>query len=292
MTGRLNRAVLGAGTLALLILLQPAPGVAQSGLLGPPTVADTPGSGELAGLPQARSQAVSTNGLVNDRAGQICNGNGCTQSETTIATKGGSIFYAGWNDSEGFFNPAAGVSGFGVSIDGGTTWSDGGGLPQGGGLVSGDPSLAVCDNPDQVFMANLFFPAGAANADLSVHTGTRVGTTVNWGPPVNVTQTPSRFEDKEYLVCDRLTNNLYLSYTNFGFNGQIEFRRSTDGNLTWSAPVVLQPEELFVVNQGSYPAVGPNGEVCVAWVRRWLTHSTPQIQVRCSIDQGRRSARR
>lgn len=212
--------------------------------------------------------------------------NGCTQSETTIATNGGMVMYGGWNDAEGFFNTAAGVTGYGVSTDGGVTWTDGGGLPQTGGKVSGDPALAVCNNPDQVFMANLFFPTGAVNADLSVHTGTRSGSTVIWGAPKNVTNSTSFFDDKVYLICDRTNNNLYMSYTRFGSNGQIEFRRSIDSNVTWGTAVVLQTEEGATVNQGSYPATGPNGEVCVAWVRGWLTQQIPEIRMRCSTDQG------
>jgi len=278
---------LGAGILAVLTFGHAAPTEAQLGRLGPPSAARPKGAGVPAGLPAERGEAVSANVLVNDPRGQLCGVDGCVQSETTIATNGGTVLYAGWNDSEGFFNPAAGVSGFGVSTDGGATWTDGGGLPQGAGLVAGDPSMAVCNDPNQVFYANLYVRTGQANPDISVHTGARAGNTVSWSAPVLATRTDSVFEDKEYLVCDRTNNNLYLAYTAFGFNGQIEFRRSTDGNQSWGPPVILQREEASTVNQGAYPATGPNGEVCVAWVRGWLTQLRPQIRLRCSIDQGR-----
>lgn len=286
MTKWIRVVMLGASVLALLTLEPSAPASAQSGRLGPPRAVPVERAGEPSGLPGVRGEAVSANVLVNDPLFQPC-GTGCVQSETTIATNGGTVLYAGWNDSEGFFNGAVGVSGWGLSTDGGATWLDGGGLPQGNGTVSGDPSLAVCNDPDEVFYANLYVPAGQGNPDISVHTGRRVGSTVNWSAPVLATSTPGVFEDKEYLVCDRTNNNLYLSYTAFGFNGQIELRRSTDGNQTWSPPVVLQPEEASTVNQGSYPATGPSGEVCVAWVRGWQTQPRPEIRMRCSIDQGR-----
>jgi hypothetical protein len=80
---------------------------------------------------------------------------------------------------------------------------------------------------------------------------------------------------------------LYVSVTNFaevcgvdfGGFGTIELYRSLDGGSTWSNTVV-QPDETIVtdpsapncgqdgvVDQGAVPAVGPDGEVYVAWER-------------------------
>lgn len=67
----------------------------------------------------------------------------------------------------------------------------------------------------------------------------------------------------------------------FGF-GQIELYRSLDNGATWSR-TIIQPDESFItdpadpncgadgiVDQGSMPAVGPDGELYVVWERGWF----------------------
>src|SRR5439155_23619656 len=71
--------------------------------------------------------------------------------------------------------------------------------------------------------------------------------------------------------------------------GQIELVRSTDGGTTWFPPTVVEPEDPPLLNQGAVPAVGPGGEVYVAWEQGGRGTSgigKATIQLRKSIDQG------
>ncbi|MFB3056225.1 MAG: T9SS type A sorting domain-containing protein, partial [Ignavibacteriaceae bacterium] len=75
------------------------------------------------------------------------------------------------------------------------------------------------------------------------------------------------FEDKEWAATDLnpaspFANNLYCSWTRFDFGTEILLVRSTDEGITWSNPVSVSDESSV---QGSFPAVGPNGELYVVW---------------------------
>jgi hypothetical protein len=285
--------LLVVGCLSILILLAPlglvaesqeAPGIEE--LLTPPGETEFVPAG-VSAIPGEKSAQVGPNILVNDPTDLDSEGRGIVQSETSIAVFDNNIA-VGWNDSKGFFE-AVGVSGWGVSTNFGTIFTDGGGLPLDNGNTRGDPAMTVC--PDGTFhYANLFENPAGGNSALSVHSGTVSGGTINWGSPVIAVESATDFLDKEYLVCGP-NGDLYMSYTRFidsGGNGQIEFVRSTDGNTTWSSPLVLQAAE-DVVNQGSYPAAGPHtsDQVCVAWQRGWLdADPVDTIEVRCSTNRG------
>src|SRR6185436_7146336 len=77
-------------------------------------------------------------------------------------------------------------------------------------------------------------------------------------------------DDKEILAVDNNQasasyGNLYLVWTDFGFAGSpIRALRSTDGGATWSAAATLSTGGVV---QGAWPAVAPNGDVFVAWLR-------------------------
>jgi hypothetical protein len=83
--------------------------------------------------------------------------------------------------------------------------------------------------------------------------------------------------------------------------GQIEIYASPDKGETWFRSIV-QPDETLsvggntgIINQGSQPAVGPDGTLYVAWERGWLSPFFgqagagvyPQIRVASSHDSGR-----
>jgi hypothetical protein len=140
--------------------------------------------------------------------------------------------------------------------------------------------------------------ARAAISAIGVHRGTFSGSTLNWGPPIVASVADDidgmDFLDKEYIACDPASGDLYVAYTKFlvsgAGTGQIELVSSSDGGLTWSAPTLVEAESLTGdVHQGAYPAVGPAGEVYVAWEEGFLGTSSlgrPSIEVRKSTDAG------
>lgn len=233
------------------------------------------------------------------------------RSETTIAaSKNGNNLVAGWNDAEGFCGtpfgapcptPAVkGLSGFAYSLDDGTTWTDGGAPFNASGVMTrGDPSLDVGGaGNDTFYYANLAASATTgAGAGMIVHRGTFKAQTFSWDTATIIPPPfAGAFLDKELLATDKNGSrpHVYISVTNFfagvGTRGQIEAYSSTDGGTTYARSIV-HPAEFPVLDQGSAPAVGPNGEVYVAWERGWQAPAGgqgifPQIRLKTSLDNG------
>ncbi len=225
--------------------------------------------------------------LVNDR-GQL----GLGQSEVTIADHGGTIV-VGFNDAAGFFDFEQGVTGYAVSPDRGKTFIDGGGLPRmpsPGFFHLGDPSLAA-DNGGTFYFADicLDFSTEPVLSGICLTTGRRHGRSIDWNTPIYAVSSLPDFLDKEMVAVGRDGRDVYISYTRFSAEdpcGQIEVVSSHDGGRSFLAPVVVQPGEDCVVNQGSEPAIGTNGEVYVTFERDWLTSLTPRIMASRSLTRG------
>lgn len=265
--------------------------------------------------PAGRPPQVGPNVQVNDPQVPFPNGLLGRSEATLTATPEGLRIVAGWNDADGFcgppFNaactppPTPGVSGYGVSTDGGRTFTDGGAPPTGtvvafgpgpsgtstsGVYVTGtDPSVdAAGPSGDDVYFTTIaFFDDFLGNtAGVSVHRGGFThGHHFAWGAPVLLQSPgyPGDFLDKEHVEADG--DSVYVTVTSFlqvaGIpaigTGQIEAYRSHDGGTTWFRSVI-QPDETLsptlgtgVVNQGSEPAVGTHGEVYAAWQRGFLS---------------------
>lgn len=231
---------------------------------------------------------------------------GFTQSETSTAWCGNNVVI-GFNDSgsflETFFLPG-GLSFNGVarSTNKGGSFTDLGYLNP--GLVftdslSGDPVVA-CSDPNTFYYASLF--ERAATSDISVSKSFDGGQT--FGSPVSAVSKngTTHFLDKEWLVVDPTNpNRIYVTYTDFDDSGSlcgldpvsglpipraaIELVRSTDGGVSWGPPVVIQEVcgDSFV--QGSQVAVGPGGEVYVAW-EAFAASGAREIDIRKSTDNG------
>lgn len=88
----------------------------------------------------------------------------------------------------------------------------------------------------------------------------------------------SKEQDKEWAAVDRANNNIYVTWTQFdNYNSpspndfsNIHFSKSTDGGATWTE--ALQINEVSGdcldddnTTEGAVPAIGPSGEVYVAW---------------------------
>lgn len=98
-----------------------------------------------------------------------------------------------------------------------------------------------------------------------------------------------KFHDKEWVALNPKNNNLYMTWTQFdAYDSKdpadfsfIVFSKSTDGGETWSDPkqISFVPGDCRDNDQtaeGAVPAVGPNGELYVAWSRNdsiWFNYS-------------------
>jgi hypothetical protein len=81
-------------------------------------------------------------------------------------------------------------------------------------------------------------------------------------------------QDKEFLAVDTsggaFNGNVYVTWTSIGGTPvgpgtPIYLSRSTNGGASFTVPMLVSPATH--VTQGSEPAVGPNGELYVAWFR-------------------------
>ncbi len=155
--------------------------------------------------------------------------------------------------------------GFYASTNAGQTWSDGL-ISRLGFQAAGDPAVGF-DRVGNVYFACLHFNRSDFANLISVSKSIDGGKT--FGPPVAVTGGASivDFNDKEYLAVDAtggpFDGVVYVSWTHFTANSaDIRIARSTNGGISWSAPTSVSDTPL---NQCSVPAIGPNGEVYVAW---------------------------
>ncbi|MCK9426058.1 MAG: T9SS type A sorting domain-containing protein [Ignavibacteriaceae bacterium] len=147
--------------------------------------------------------------------------------------------------------------------------------------VWGDPCV-IYDGLGNLFFAHLSYP-GYVSANwidrIVVQRSTDNGKT--WNDGVGVFYNPPKQQDKEWLAVDlhsQYKNNLYTSWTEFDKYGstakpdstRILFSRSTNQGETWSRAVKVSDKGGNCIDEdntveGAVPAVGPNGEVYVAW---------------------------
>jgi len=253
------------------------------------------------------------------------------RSETSIAAaSNGKYLVAGWNDADGFCGPPFGApctppatpggSGYGWSADGGRTWTDEGapfvvGTAEGNKITLGDPSLDVGGRGnDTIYYANLSVDQTDPSFDLSgagmtVHSGSFKGNSFSWTNGTFIAAPrDTDFLDKEHIAADKRggSGDVHVSATNFmevggipffGF-GQIEVYTSNDGGASFGPASIVQADETIsvplnqgIINQGSMPAVGPQGNVYVIWERGFLYPLTgsaqaPQIVISTSTDGG------
>ncbi len=146
--------------------------------------------------------------------------------------------------------------------------------------VWGDP-VTLFDASGNLYYVHLSNPADGYWIDrIVIQKSTDNGATFNDGTHTGVFYPHN--QDKAWIAADLTNspyrNNLYVTWTEFDDYGsnnpndssRILFSRSTDFAESWSEPVRINDVNGDCVDsdntvEGAVPAVGPNGEIYVAW---------------------------
>jgi Secretion system C-terminal sorting domain len=158
--------------------------------------------------------------------------------------------------------------------------------------VWGDPAI-ICDNNNNFYFFHLSNPGASGSwIDRIVCQKTsNLGT--NWTNGTYMGLNGTKNQDKQWAVFDKISNNIYVTWTEFDKYGssttsdktRILFSKSTDLGATWSPVLKINNTDGNCVDQsdtveGAVPTVGPNGEIYVSW-------SGPKgIVFKKSLDKG------
>ncbi|NCT85703.1 MAG: exo-alpha-sialidase [Comamonadaceae bacterium] len=139
----------------------------------------------------------------------------------------------------------------------------------------GDPVLAFSPSGDRLYYAGLECAGGPSpkqsRSGVAVAVSTDGG--LSWSPPtmVHYTATGNFFHDKEWITVGP-DGSVHLSWTWFQStpNGKfgaspIFHASSRDGGLSWSEPHQVSAAT-YPYNQGSVPAVAPDGTLYVSFI--------------------------
>jgi hypothetical protein len=201
--------------------------------------------------------AQHTNVMISDQ-------NGCNEPSIIIDPKNTEHLYAGANINNVYY-----------SIDGGWTWTTGQLYsPQYG--VWGDPVL-MCDTAGAFYFFHLSYPQSGSWIDRIVcQKVDTIGGDWNDGTYMGLNGTKA--QDKEWAVVNRENNHIFVTWTQFDQYGtsdptkfsNIMFSKSVDGGMTWSPALQINEVSGDCIDsdnttEGAVPAIGPNGELYVAW---------------------------
>ena len=129
-------------------------------------------SNETPSIPTPFYGAVDSNVQVNATPDAVATAPATTQSEPSMASLG-NVIVAGWNDSSHLIDSS--FNGYGVSTDGGQTWTDRGGLLPVAGfsvLNAGDPWLRVHHRTGNFYYAMVAVPdLNVFNTHIILYTG-------------------------------------------------------------------------------------------------------------------------
>ena len=113
---------------------------------------------------------------------------------------------------------------------------------------------------------------------------------ITWiDPAVAITynQTPGGLDDKEWLAIDNnpsspYYHNMYVAWA----TGGIQYKRSTDGGLTWTTDYETIVPDGQYGTEYPYPVVGPDGSLYVFYMEGWGYCADGYIKYVKSIDGG------
>ncbi len=142
--------------------------------------------------------------------------------------------------------------------------------------VWGDP-VTIVDNDGNYLFFHLSNPPGGSWIDRIVcQKSTDGGQTWNDGTYMGLNG--NKAQDKEWAVVDRGNGNIYVTWTQFDDYGSsnpndrsnIMFSKSIDNGDSWSPAIRINEVDGDCIDddntvEGAVPAVGPNGEIYVAW---------------------------
>jgi hypothetical protein len=244
---------------------------------------------QTASSARATAALVPADVLVNDRA-QDGASRDIGQAEQMIAAQCSNILVA-WNDGLGFASATnTSTQGYGYSVDGGVTYTDGGSPPvPAGWRWASDPLVTVNEKTGDFWFCAMVDDNSTRNGIALVKAHFNAGA-VQWSTPALVRSgnKASVLFDKPWLAVDSLSGRLYLAYTAFSATvDTIVFQRSSAGGTTWDSPLRLSSNAEAGYVQGARPAVGPGGEVYVTWYS--IESASPyadHMKIRKSTDQG------
>ncbi len=240
---------------------------------------------------------------------------GFTQSETATAWCGPNVVMA-FNDTAAEVVSIA--AGRGISMDGYARSADRGntfaymGSPttpdDPNTFMSGDPMVA-CTDAETFYYVSSYLDGTNGISGVSLSKSVNGG--ASFAPPVAIAALPStsHLVSGAWIAVDpSAPARLYASFADFDFSGSIcgiqsgspvpryaiEIVSSADAGSTWSLPVAVaqvcaDAEHEFAFVSGARSAIGPGGDVYVAWEQFGGTDpfSTRQIEIARSIDQTR-----
>lgn len=187
-----------------------------------------------------------------------------------------------------------------ASTDGGASWQDigPGVVPPASGFGSGgDPSVTFGPGGTAYFTC-LEFDRSGGGSGIFVARSTDLRSVELLTPVVTDTAGSLFFNDKPYTAID--TNSasphrgrIYVTWTRFESSptgayvgSPIYIAYSSDHGRSWSTPRPVAASE-FSANQGAVPAVGPRGELYVAFENFNTPNDLDQVLVAKSLDGGR-----
>jgi len=169
----------------------------------------------------------------------------------------------------------ANINSYYYSVDGGYNWTRGTlSSPENG--VWGDPCIIV-DTAGAFYFLHLANPDNGNWIDRIVSQKYDIQNN-EWTYDSYMGLNGTKAQDKEWAVVDSATNTIYVTWTQFDQYGtddpdmysNIMFSKSTDAGASWTEAKQINEVSGDCVDsdnttEGAVPAVGPEGQVYVAW---------------------------